>query len=195
MRYFYIFSSLLLLPQLVVAQSPTISCAQVCTVDDLVFEDVPLEDSFFCAQGIIEIATDISNGQEVTFLSGDRIMFKPGFKIMAGSKMDAFTDNCTLSAGFVEAYSTESPEFSFEIAPNPVFYEGQIAITLPEAAEVSIRLTDINGRITHTLVHGKLLAQGGHQIPFDIGKFPAGVYFASLHIHGDIHTKPILVAK
>lgn len=195
MQQLYIGIYLLLLSQVGMAQVPTVPCSSVCPGGNINLTEVPIETNFFCSSDGINVSGEIVENHEVTFQSGERISFRPGFKAKKGSSVHAVTDNCEERSIITEDRSTEITNFLFSIAPNPIFYEGNIAIALPEASEMSITLSSINGRIIQTLLHRKLYEQGNYQFNIDTHQLPAGVYFATLHVYGNIHTKRLIVAK
>ena len=194
MKQLYICVSLLLLSHVGMAQVPTIACSSVCPGGTINLTDVPTDTNFFCTSDGINVSGTIIENQEATFQAGSRILFKPGFGAKKGSTVHAMTDNCEEIVEIAER-SAEIADFSFAIAPNPVFHEGHIAIALPEASEISITLSSIDGRVVHTLVHRKLYKQGDYRFHLDVNQFPVGVYFAALHVYGEIHTKRLIVAK
>jgi hypothetical protein len=60
-------------------------------------------------------------------------------------------------------------------APNPVSSATRFSFTLEEAQAVTIRVYDVTGRAVATLVEGQVAA-GTHQVTFEAGSLPSGVY-------------------
>lgn len=63
--------------------------------------------------------------------------------------------------------------------PNPFNPITTIGFALPQAARVSLIVYDVSGRIVATLVNGWREA-GNHEVTFDAGELPSGVYLAKL---------------
>ena len=194
MKKLYICLALLLCIQLAKAQSSTVECSSECPNGDLELAEIHRDSTFFCTKDSIKLSGLVDENSQVTFRAGGRITFKPGFRTQYGSELHALTDYCGELAS-VENRTTEAPTFSFSIAPNPIFYEGHIAITLSKSTELSLQLSTVSGRVIHTLVHRKLYEQGAYTFQLDTNELPVGIYFATLHVYGNIHTKRILVAK
>ena len=65
-------------------------------------------------------------------------------------------------------------------SPNPFPTGTRIAWELPRASRVSLRVFDITGREVAVLVQGTLTA-GAHEVTFERGHLPSGIYFYRLH--------------
>lgn len=63
--------------------------------------------------------------------------------------------------------------------PNPSSQDAYLDLELNEGQNLSIRVSDINGRIVHTL-DSKLYSQGKHTISLPLANMPAGTYFYSV---------------
>ena len=64
--------------------------------------------------------------------------------------------------------------------PNPVSDWTNIEFDLPEPAQISIRVTDLLGRIIQTIPYGWFEAGQGHAIELDTGHLISGVYYYTL---------------
>lgn len=72
-----------------------------------------------------------------------------------------------------------SPE-KFELAqnyPNPFNPSTQIAFTLPQNANVFLRVYNLLGQQVATILNGVPYSTGQHRVTFDAGNFPNGIYF------------------
>ena len=78
--------------------------------------------------------------------------------------------------------------------PNPFNPTTTIEFALPQAAVVSLRISDLVGRHVATLSHGKLAA-GRHRVLWDAGRMSSGVYFCRLRADGNIRTIKMILAK
>ncbi|MFT6335107.1 MAG: beta-glucanase (GH16 family) [Halioglobus sp.] len=64
-------------------------------------------------------------------------------------------------------------------APNPAHDYTTISYNLSEKTEVKLFIHDINGRLIQTLINGKQTA-GHHQVEWNTGNLPRGLYFYTL---------------
>lgn len=78
--------------------------------------------------------------------------------------------------------------------PNPFNPTTTIQFTLPEAAAVSLVVYDMLGREVKRLVDGEL-ATGNHEVVFDAGNLPSGMYVYQLITPGSSFTKQMLLMK
>jgi hypothetical protein len=60
-------------------------------------------------------------------------------------------------------------------APNPAASAARFSFTLDQAQAVTIRVYDVVGRVVATLVDGHVAA-GQHDVTFEAGALPSGVY-------------------
>ncbi|MDA0874787.1 MAG: T9SS type A sorting domain-containing protein [Bacteroidetes bacterium] len=76
------------------------------------------------------------------------------------------------------------PEFELQPAfPNPFSGQTRLALSVPEAGRVTLRIYDALGREVATLIDGMLEA-GSHGVTFDAPGLPSGVYYARLQAGG-----------
>jgi|GEM_PF-2428337 len=68
----------------------------------------------------------------------------------------------------------------FSLHPNPAAESSTISFTLEESAEVSIRITDLSGRVIRTIEKGKIAA-GFFEERIDLEGLAAGLYAVSIH--------------
>lgn len=96
-----------------------------------------------------------------------------------------------VGSAFVGIGDPAAPPRGFSLAspaPNPARGVSTIAFALPAAAEVSVRVLDLQGRLVRTLAHGRLAA-GAQRLAWDGrddagGLAPRGLYF----VHVDAGT-------
>ncbi|NOY06990.1 MAG: T9SS type A sorting domain-containing protein [Chlorobi bacterium] len=83
--------------------------------------------------------------------------------------------------------SAPSPvEYAFELNqnyPNPFNPSTNIAFTLPEASQVSLKVIDVLGREVATLVNGRMSA-GSHTVTWNADGYQSGVYMYRLNAIG-----------
>ncbi|MFH1862589.1 MAG: T9SS type A sorting domain-containing protein [bacterium] len=113
------------------------------------------------------------------------IIDSDSFTFVKLSSVDAF------NAG-IATLDAQSQEFSIAPAyPNPFNPETTLSFTLPQAAQVTLKVFDANGRQMVTLLNG-WRDSGTHEITFDASHLAAGVYVARLQA-GDFQTTQKLV--
>jgi len=81
----------------------------------------------------------------------------------------------------------------FNISPIPVENSGQIHFSLEEAAEVNIRVVDINGRTVHTLINQIAYNAGRHTKDFTLSNLPSGLYLVEFNQNGKKSIQKMLV--
>jgi len=69
------------------------------------------------------------------------------------------------------------------LAPNPVYYNSNLVISLSKNAEVEIKIIDINGAVILTKKMDKL-SSGSHSILIDFTNLPHGVYILNILVKG-----------
>lgn len=78
--------------------------------------------------------------------------------------------------------------------PNPFNPVTTIAFTIPTNANVTLRVTDVTGRLVATLVDGRMNA-GNHEIQFDGSNLASGIYIYSLQTNGMRQIRRMLLLK
>jgi hypothetical protein len=79
--------------------------------------------------------------------------------------------------------------------PNPFAGGTRLRFALPSRETVTLRVYDVAGRVVATLLDRATLEPGAHEVPFDGGRLPAGVYLARLTTGGVSETRRIVVAR
>ncbi len=72
---------------------------------------------------------------------------------------------------------------SLNIFPNPVKENAMLRLTLPVQGDISVVVSDLNGKTINSTEIGKYSA-GTHQIAFNAGNLSAGLYVVSIAING-----------
>jgi hypothetical protein len=78
--------------------------------------------------------------------------------------------------------------------PNPFNPTTRIKFDLPKSSHVLLRVFDLLGEEKTTLVN-KELSCGYHEIEFDAGNLPSGIYFYKLEAEGFIQTKKMILVR
>lgn len=78
--------------------------------------------------------------------------------------------------------------------PNPFNPSTKIRFALPSDGKVSLRVFDLLGREIQTLVNDFMTA-GAHEVSFDAGGLPSGLYFYRLDAGGKSTVKKMLLTR
>lgn len=82
----------------------------------------------------------------------------------------------------IEDESSVPNEFALDPAyPNPFNPTTTISFSLPVASEVRVAVYDMLGREVKTLVQGRSLAAGKHQVQFEAADFASGIYLIRMN--------------
>lgn len=79
--------------------------------------------------------------------------------------------------------------------PNPVRNRGTIPFLLPRDAAVTLRMYDLAGRCTRTLLDHAWLPAGRHELPFTPDGLKDGVYFYRLEVGGSSASGRVVVLR
>ncbi|MEM9990508.1 MAG: T9SS type A sorting domain-containing protein [Bacteroidota bacterium] len=199
MNHLYLPIGLLFFTLNLMAQTPSYPCSQTCPNEVLSFENVPSAEGFFCARNDIKLAGWIRSEQTATFLSGSRVILQAGFRASAGSRVIAFTDNCgglpTPNQQQHYLIPQSKPVFSYRVAPNPIYDEGQVQLELGEDRQVAIDLVNVHGQVQQTVIKEMLLEAGRHQFILNTQSITTGIYFLKITIAEQQYTRRIVVTK
>ncbi len=75
--------------------------------------------------------------------------------------------------------------------PNPFVQETTFTFT-SNGGDVLIQITDINGKVRHTVLEGNYPA-GTHTVTYRRKDLPSGTYFYSIRVNGAFSSKKLLV--
>jgi hypothetical protein len=90
--------------------------------------------------------------------------------------------------------ASHSQKISLNCLPNPAAGNAKVIFNLPESANVSICLYDLNGKQLKTLANAKYSA-GLNEVNFDASKFLSGIYLYSLTVGPEKIVKRITVLR
>lgn len=82
---------------------------------------------------------------------------------------------------FSTAKMAEHKAIESDIYPNPTSDILKLSIDLPQVSEISISLYNQLGVCSKSLVRELKLADGAHQLKFDVADLPAGIYYVKIH--------------
>ncbi len=110
------------------------------------------------------------------------------WKVGFGSMGGAWADSDWALAMNGLASPTELPQ-EYEVAsvyPNPFNPTANINIALPEAADLSVRVYNINGQMVAELANGQFQA-GHHNLVLDGSNLASGLYFVQTQVPGQLN--------
>jgi hypothetical protein len=120
-------------------------------------------------------------------------------KIYSSSvQLSPFTSNILLyknqtATGFGEN-KTSSAKNSFSIYPNPASQSAFIIYQLSENSNVKISVYDLPGKEILQLINEKQNV-GEHQLTFDTGQLPNGIYFVKIDEDGEYQIQKLIINK
>ena len=78
--------------------------------------------------------------------------------------------------------------------PNPFNPVTTLRFDIPEQAQVSLAIYDLQGRQVASLVDG-MLSAGQHSVPWNAEGYSSGVYFVKIMAGGYMDTQKLLLVK
>lgn len=109
--------------------------------------------------------------------------------------IDEMLVNSTLSVEDVPGDEVESFPFALQQnRPNPFNPLTTIAFSIPTASQVELKVFDVSGREVETLLNKKLDA-GQHEVEFNAGDLPSGVYLYRLEAGSQTDTRRMVLLK
>ena len=94
----------------------------------------------------------------------------------------------------IEEDLTENGLAISNIYPNPFSNETNINFSIAEAGNVMVSIYDITGREVAVLVNSEM-ASGDHQITWEAGNTPNGIYFCTISTADAKITQKVMLAK
>lgn len=157
----------------------------------------------------------IANGGQVVMQAGGSVDLLPGFVADLGSSFTAVIDDCTnsnLIDDVVEVRETmqlntmqeldgQSVEKSklalkdFKISPNPFVDKTIISYDLQESENVTVFVSDINGRIIQVLLDKAHQEAGHYDLDYQNEALSNGSYLVTIQYSGGLTSKKMVVLK
>jgi len=78
--------------------------------------------------------------------------------------------------------------------PNPFNPATRLTFTIPVSGQVSLKVYDMLGRQVSVLVAGYLKA-GTHEVSFDAGNLPSGIYFCRLQAGSETRIRQMILVR
>ena len=85
-------------------------------------------------------------------------------------------------------------KYSVEVLPNPITQTATIQFVLPEAANTSIEIYDLNGRIVDSISTG-YLSSGFHNFTWNADALESGTYLVQISVGKDKAIKQVILSK
>jgi hypothetical protein len=87
-----------------------------------------------------------------------------------------------------------APEDDFTLSPNPSNGSFRLAFTLKTSCYTRIQVLDLMGKVLATLGDG-ILTAGVHQVDFNHGTLPPGIYICKLSVGGEMLSKKLVITN
>ncbi len=99
-----------------------------------------------------------------------------------------------LITGIIPIFNKTVRQTSLEIYPNPFKTKTTIEFNIPQSGFITLSVVDFTGKNIQSLV-SKQLPVGTHQIEWNAGGLPSGIYFLKLETNGISETRKLLLIK
>ena len=135
---------------------------------------------FFDSYSVAEEPEDFA----YSVAADDSCVYMTGISIGAGTDYDIATLKYSTAVGIQGQDPETTADFRLEQNyPNPFNPNTTIPYTLNKSGFVELEISGIDGRKLLTL-ENKIVTAGSHEILFDGGGLPSGIYFCSLRVNG-----------
>lgn len=162
---------------------------EACDDINLTFNQSFIPEGIHRAGNMIESAGTISENTSVTFIAGQQIRLLPGFQA-GGNQVTfrAYIEDCEeVPEAAVKADLPEAPLISalrqpvqLSVFPNPVRSQVNLQYELTGVTEVSIYITDLNGKIVKQIAAQQAKEPGMYTNQVDLHDFTDGIYVVHL---------------
>ena len=156
-----------------------------------IYERVSLNlDSLIAVIGLPYSATSVIRFQQYGYYSFQG-------SSVNGLLLDDFSINSATTTGIVDDRQPGLP-LAYTLRPNypnPFNPSTKISFALPVAQEVTLKFFDLTGKEVAALLQNEQMAAGVHEVVFDAGSLPTGVYFYRLEAKGFVETRKMLLAR
>jgi hypothetical protein len=135
----------------------------------------------------VHLSTDSGNSWEQTTLNNQLVLSvaTSGTYIFAGTDGNSVF-RAKISDLITNVDEQNNTESILNIYPNPIQNKTVISFQLEKPDFVSLQITNILGQVVGELITNKFMESGEHSFDFDASNLPAGMYFVSLSIGGEI---------
>ncbi len=139
---------------------------------------------------------DIYAGASGLYDAGYQITLLPGFTAYYGSDFTALIEGCggIYKDGESEEVIAEQAIF-IDAYPNPMGDYARMIYRLEEAADVSLSVRDLSGRVVAQLLDRAWTEAGNYEIDFDASVLESGMYLYTLESNGLVQSKKLMIAR
>ncbi len=157
------------------------------------------------ADNTITASNIIEGGGTVDYDAGVSITLEAGFHAQDGI-FNAFIDGCGGAAltgdddvsknnfATTDALTAMSAT-ELRVFPNPFSTTTTIEIDLVEDTDVSLHVFNLNGQAVAQLLNAESRTKGKHQINFNAGNLPAGMYYCILKAGTETRTQKLAISQ
>ena len=92
----------------------------------------------------------------------------------------------------VNNYNLADNLHEISVVPNPVSDKLSILFTLEKAEQLTVRISDINGKLILSPVSNKQYLSGSHEINCDVSKLQPGIYICTLKSNSTIRSIKVM---
>lgn len=190
--------------QLIIHGTPNEDC-----VDNQVLNNQTVAQNTYKAAQSINSNGTIAMNTTVTFQAGTEIVLTDGFHAVSNSTFNAKIAACTanlvnnldrsriVQPTELPSLVTKKEQANLTIYPNPITYQSNLSLNLPQSQTVSIYLMDALGKQIGQLQPTTLFNQGQHDLLLDLDKFQLnnGIYFVVTKIDNQTIAKKISLLR
>lgn len=167
--------------------------------DDIFTTDIHEVEQF------IEADNTVFSGANTIYKAGDYILLKPNFVAEYGSVFHAYIEDCTteggLAGGFVVPKQRSSgtnmevgtTDTKIKTYPNPFSYATTVEYELVKAANVSLSIYDVQGRVIKVLMSATEQKTGIYKVKMERENLPSGLYYYKLQIDEQVFSNKIVL--
>ena len=140
-----------------------------------------------------DVYESVDEERTFAFAPGVGIVWSSGigggyFELFAATVGGALITDVTQQADLPSSYTLD------QNYPNPFTPSTTLRFSLPETADVSLKVFDLLGRNVATLIADRMTA-GQHSVDFDATNLPSGTYVYRLEAGSFSQTKTMVLAK
>lgn len=123
-----------------------------------------------------------ASSNQIWYEAESYIQVNPGFRATSGCTFTARINNCTVGGvrnGEITGQPVSSGS-SLSAVPAIANNESKLVLNLSTDDKITITVYDQTGRMTETLVNEKSFVSGNHDLLFQTGSYPSGLYLIKL---------------
>jgi hypothetical protein len=155
----------------------------------------PISGNFGSISGGKITSTAKIESANVRFEAANAILLLPGFEVRNGSVFKGIIDPCFVSPTLV-ATATKDVDLTsanLEVFPNPFTSNTKIRYTLSGNQTTSIQVYSTTGQLSAIPLPQQTQTAGKHELDFQAGNLPAGLYFLVLQTGTTRRTERLVI--